>query len=86
VEELLSGAGMSGFLGVLDPPARTARLESLLREVDNRAHKREVTEAAGERLVPTSRKSSEISVRVASVVGKVEALTELLQAAAKKTR
>jgi len=49
VEELLAGAGMSGFLGVLDTPAHS------------------------EKPAP-----SEISARVASVVLKVEALTELM--------
>src|SRR2546428_12270123 len=33
VEELLGGAGMSGFLGVLDAPAPTPHLQELVDEV-----------------------------------------------------
>src|SRR5579872_4655970 len=65
VEELLAGAGMSGFLGVLDPPVPTAHLEGLVR---------------GGSAKPARREPSEISSRVASVVLKVEALAELLKA------
>src|SRR5260370_7284802 len=34
VNELLAGAGMSGFLGILDTPVLTTHLENLVREVD----------------------------------------------------
>jgi hypothetical protein len=53
VEELLAGAGMSGFLGVLNAPVLATHQE---KRPD----------------------SSEISTRVASVVLKVEALTQLI--------
>lgn len=64
VEELLAGAGMSGFLGVLEHAAP----------------------AACPPTTPARHATSEISARVASVVGKVEALNELMQAAANKKK
>jgi hypothetical protein len=91
VEELLAGAGMSGFLGVLDPPASTTHLEKLVDEADtvstNPRHDsgdsqgNKVGWDAGVGLAPYA--SSEMSARVASVVLKVEALAELLKATAK---
>jgi hypothetical protein len=93
VEELLSGAGMSGFLGVLDPPDVTTYLEKLVDEVDPLA-----TNPCGDsgdpqgdgdivgsdaQVGPAPFASSEMPARVASVVQKVEALTELLNATAK---
>ena len=68
MDELLTGAGMSGFLGVLNPPAPAAHLEKLAREVPARQAR------------PAT---IEMSARVASVVSKVQALTELLKAKAK---
>jgi hypothetical protein len=84
VEELLAGAGMSGFLGVLDPPVPTNHLEKLVGEVDPLA-----TNPCGDSGYPQADKvgwddaSSEMPARVASVVQKVEALTELLKATTK---
>jgi hypothetical protein len=87
VEELLAGAGMSGFLGILDPPASTTHLEKLVGEVDtistNPRRDSEAPQAGGNALELDARvayASSEMSARVASVVLKVEALTELLKA------
>ena len=54
VEELLAGAGMSGFLGVVERPGLPA--------------------------------PSEIPARVLSVVRKVEALTEIMEAHSEKSR
>jgi len=71
VEELLGGAGMSGFLGVLDRPAPAAHLQILVREPDGRRTTRALSATL------------EMSERVASVVSKVQALTELIKAKAK---
>lgn len=62
VEELLAGAGMSGFLGVLDPPAPSG-------------FDRRVTVLEQPRLT-----SLDMKARVASVVLKMEALGELINA------
>jgi hypothetical protein len=86
VEELLAGAGMSGFLGVLDPPVLTTQLEKLAGEVDLLC-----TNSRGDPKTPKidgdigglNAQASEMSARVASVVLKVEALTELMNATAK---
>ena len=65
VDELLAGAGMSGFLGVLNRPEKLARVD------------------AGEKPRSARYASAEMSARVASVVSKVQALTELIKAKAK---
>ena len=62
---------MSGFLGVLNRPAPAAHLEKLAREAEGNMPK------------PTRYASAEMSARVASVVSKVQALTELIKAKAK---
>jgi len=62
---------MSGFLGVLDRPAPAAHLEQLAQGT------------GVERPRPARYASLEMSARVASVVSKVQALTELLKAKAK---
>jgi hypothetical protein len=81
VEELLAGAGMSGFLGVLAPRVPPTHLEKLVREVDplstNLNH---ASRFDGARLAP-----SQMSARVASVVRRVEALTELIRATSRKS-
>jgi hypothetical protein len=108
VEELLAGAGMSGFLGILDTRVFTTHLEKLVRELDtpstkprrdsgfpkvdgniagwdaqsaNRVYNRALPTLPT--IMPARRVSSEISIRVASAVLKVEALTELIEAATK---
>lgn len=90
MEELLAGAGMSGFLGVLDPPS-TTHLERLAGEVEALSTK--LPCGSGALKVEgdltgwdaTARNGSlEMSARVASVVRKVEALAELLRAKTKK--
>ncbi len=108
MNELLAGAGMSGFLGILDTPVLTTHLENLVREVDTLSTKPrrdsgfpEVDGNIGgwdaqssirvyNRALPTPPKvmpvrhaASEMSARVASVVLKVEALTELIEATTK---
>jgi hypothetical protein len=90
VEELLAGAGMSGFLGVLDPPVLPAHLEKLVGEADplstNPSRDPGTPKVDGDTvgcdagLSPACYASSDMSARVASVVLKVEALTELLKA------
>ena len=89
LEELLAGAGMSGFLGVLDPPS-TTHLERFAGEVEALSTKRPCDSGAPKlegNLTgwdATARNgSSEMSARVASVVQKVEALAELLKAKTK---
>jgi hypothetical protein len=86
VEELLAGAGMSGFLGLLDPPASTTHLEQLVGE-GHTLSRDSGTPQADDNLAgsdaPAPNASSEMSARVASVVLKVEALTELLKATTK---
>jgi len=72
---------MSGFLGVLDPPVPTAHLEKLVGGVDPQADGS--TARWDAQAGPAPYASSGMSARVASVVLKVEALTELLQATAK---
>ncbi len=62
---------MSGFLGVLNRPAPAAHLEKLAREADS------------DRPKPARYASLEMTARVASVVSKVQALTELIKAKAK---
>jgi hypothetical protein len=82
VEELLAGAGMSGFLGVLDPPVLPAHLEKLVGEADTVSTKpRRDSEApaVGGHIERWNTQAAEMSARVASVVLKVEALTELLK-------
>jgi hypothetical protein len=81
VEELLAGAGMNGFLGILDPPASTTHLEKLVGEADTVSTKprgdSEAPKASGN-IEEWNTQAAEVSARVASVVLKVEALTELL--------
>jgi hypothetical protein len=82
VEELLAGAGMSGFLGILDPPASTTHLEKLVGEVDTiSTNPRRDSEAPAVdgNIEGWDAQAAEMSARVASVVLKVEALTELLK-------
>jgi hypothetical protein len=89
VEELLAGAGMNGFLGILNPPVSAAHLEKLVREVDTLSTKPHRDSGAPEvdsngwDVGPAPRAPLEMSARVASVVLKVEALTELLKATTK---
>jgi len=81
VEELLAGAGMNGFLGILAPRVPSSHLERLVREVDPFFTKlNHASRFDGARLAP-----SQMSARVASVVQKVEALTELIRTTAKKS-
>jgi hypothetical protein len=86
VEELLAGAGMSGFLGILDSPVPAAHLEKLVGEADTVATKPrrdyEVPQAGGN-IEGWNAQAAEMSARVASVVLQVEALTELLNVKAK---
>jgi hypothetical protein len=109
VEELLAGAGMSGFLGILAPHVPSTHLEKLVREVDTHSTKlsrvsgapkfdgetvgldAQLLVRASDRILPTLPgarpvrfASSQMSARVASVVRKVEALTELIKVTAKK--
>jgi hypothetical protein len=84
LEELLAGAGMSGFLGVLGPPVLTTPLEKLVGEVDPLSTNPQCDSGAAQvDKVGWDDASSEMSARVASVVLKVEALTELLKATTK---
>jgi hypothetical protein len=87
VEELLAGAGMSGFLGVLDLPVLTTQLEKLVGEVNSLSTNPQCVcgdlQADGNNVGWDTQASSETSARVASVVLKVEALTELLKATTK---
>lgn len=78
---------MSGFLGVLHPPAAPAHLEDLVREDGHPTPvppydfgSNSTLEASGWRNRPTTCASLETSQRVASVVLKVQALTELIKA------
>ena len=83
MEELLAGAGMSGFLGILDPPASTTHLEKLVGEADTVSTKPRCDSeapAAGSNIEGWNTQAAEMSARVASVVLKVEALAELLNA------
>src|SRR6202049_1913363 len=78
LEELLAGAGMSGFLGVLDPPVLTTQLEKLVAKADTVSTKpRRDSEApaVGGNIEGWDPQAAEMSARVASVVLKVEALT-----------
>ena|ERR1700730_18654477 len=87
LEELLAGAGMSGFLGVLDPPVLTTPLEKLVGEVDPLSANPQCDSGAAQvDKVGWDDACSEMSARVASVVLKVEALTELLKATTKNCR
>ena len=108
VEELLAGAGMSGFLGILDTPVLATHLEKLVGEVDTLSTKRCCESGFSEadsdlvgwdaqssirvynrplptpsRVMPARHAASEMSTRVASVVLKVEALMELIEATSK---
>lgn len=90
VEELVGGAGMSGFLGVLGPPVRAAHLQqlaggssaispkALLAPCDSN-----ITGIELGRLSTAPQASSEMTARVKSVVGKVRAFTELIQTTSK---
>jgi hypothetical protein len=90
VEELLAGAGMSGFLGVLDRPAPATHLEKLANEGGISPSNSRRIEAAmpldRDRVVwdarsrPARTKSSDMPARVASVIRKVQALTDLIKA------
>ena len=89
VEELLAGAGMSGFRGVLDPPS-TTHLERLAGEVEALSTKRPCESGAPKvegnltGCDATARNGwTEMSARVASVVRKVEALAELMKSKTK---
>ena len=77
---------MSGFLGVLDPPILTTQLEKLVGEVDplsiNPRGGSQSPQVEGD-IGGSNAQASEMSARVASVVLKVEALTELMNATAK---
>jgi len=64
---------MSGFLGVLNRPAPAAHLQKLVTNIAE----------PDARPKPTRYASAEMSARVASVVSKVQALTELIKAKAK---
>jgi hypothetical protein len=66
VDELLAGAGMSGFLAVLDTPVSIPHLQELIHEV----------------ALPRPAPRSALDLRAASVVLKVEALTELIESTA----
>ena len=74
---------MSGFLGILDPPVSTSHLEKLVGEVDtistNPRRDSEAPNAVGN-IEGWNAQAAEMSARVASVVLKVEALAELLNA------
>ena len=83
-EELLAGAGMNGFLGVLDPPVLTTPLEKLVGEVDPLSANPQCDSGAAQvDKVGWDDACSEMSARVASVVLKVEALMELIEATSK---
>lgn len=68
VEELLAGAGMSGFLGILETPVPTPHLQELIRAVHT---------------LPIVQPSA-ADEKVASVVLKMEALMDLIEIAKKK--
>lgn len=83
---------MSGFLGVLDPPAAAWHLEELVRDGGHPTTVARCDIASGSplhalewdaRTRPTACASRETSQRVASVVSKVQALTELIRAKTK---
>ena len=80
MEELLAGAGMSGFLGILDPPVLTTQLEKLVGGGDSGDLDAAVNKVGWDAASP------EMPARVASVVLKVEALTELLKATVENRR
>ena len=88
MEELLAGAGMNGFLGVLETPVRTAHLEKLAREVTALQASPNTLEWTAPSSVRVHRRAtptppSEISARVASAVLKVEELAQRIEARAK---
>ena len=72
MEELLAGAGMSGFLAILDTPVPTPHLQELIDEVH-----------ALPRLRPEPPPALDLSSSVASVVLKLEALKKVIEATAK---
>ena len=109
VEELLAGAGMNGFLGILDTPAPTPHLQELIGEGHthstyrpgadspqawmrirrDRLADRDAEPSGRERFPlpralagpePKQLPASDLSLRVASVVLKLDALTELMVA------
>jgi hypothetical protein len=69
LEELLAGAGMSGFLGILDTPVLTPHLQERIR---------------GVHALPATQPSVS-DAKVESVVLKMEALMDLIEVAKKKT-
>ena len=68
MEELLAGAGMNGFLGILDTPVLTPHLQAMTRDL----HALPVIQPAAS------------NAKVESVVLKMEALMDLIEVARKK--